>query len=232
MSRRDEFKNENPNPSKYFLEWKGEKKAFQYYDKEASEKKLIELPFRFLFLKAMHTVKGWSNASESGIYSNEVQFIGEQELNVRSFKGGEIAKGLWNDIKGRVVDFGGHYTQSIYAMLEDGTLVNINLKGGSVSAWYEFKKNNFQRMQDEWIIIEDVEEKKNGAVKYNVPQFKFKVSLTDDEDKKAEEVYSTLKLYMDSYLSAKEISEANNEEVPAEPQQPVSVMDEEDDLPF
>ena len=50
----------------------------------------------------MHTVRGWSNSSESGIYSNEVQYIGQEELNVRSFKGGEIACGLWKDIKNKV----------------------------------------------------------------------------------------------------------------------------------
>lgn len=236
MSRRDEFKNENPNPAQIFLEWKGEKKAFQYWDKDKKENVSVELPFKFLFLKAMHTVRGFSNASESGIYSNEVEYIGKQELTVKSFKGGEIASGLWKDIKGRVDSFGGYYTQSIYAMLEDGTLVNINLKGGAVSKWYEFKKDNFQRMQDEWIIVEDVEERKNGAVKYNVPEFKFIVSLTDDEDKKAEQVYSTLKVYIDAYQDSKDIIESTNKdsENPPENQAPIESYEEDliDGLPF
>ena len=204
MSRKSEFQNENPNPAKMFLEWKSEQKTFCFYDKEKSENVFLELPFKFLTLIEMHTVKGWNNASESAIYSNEVKFIGTEELSVKSFKGGKIAKGLYKNIKSQIKDAGGHYTKSIYAMLTDGTIVNFQLKGSVVREWGEFTKKTRSRLSDEWVEVDGYQEMKSGGIKYTVPTFIFNTSLTEEEGKMADECYETLKEYMNKYTSATE----------------------------
>ena len=222
MSRTDEFKTESKNPSKYFLEWKSNKKTFEYYDKEAGVNVEVKLPFKFLTLKEMHTVKGWSDSSESAIYSNEVKYIGTEELNVRSFKGGEIAKGFYKDIKNRVKDFGGHYVKSIYIMTEDGEIWNLQLKGSTVQQWGEFTQKTRSRLSDEWVEVTEAEERKKGSIKYSVPIFMFNTSLNSEEGKTADKVYAALELYMNSYLDSKEVEKADEE----------MELVKDDDLPF
>lgn len=230
MSRKDEFKNENTNPAKRFLEWKSDKKTFEYYDKEKEERVAIKLPFKFLTLKEMHTVKGWSDSSESAIFSNEVKYIGTEELNVRSFKGGEIAKGLYKEIKNRVKDFGGYYVKSIYIMTEDNEIWNLQLKGSAVQQWGEFTQKTRSRLGDEWVEVVEAEERKKGSISYTVPVFKFNTSLTNDEGDKADLVYNTLETYINSYLDAKEVQEKTPlDEVPLSDLPPVEVYADTDE---
>ena len=80
-------KSVSSNPTSKYLEWKSNDKAFSYYDKEAGQNVKVELPLKFVFLQHYHTVKGWNDASASGIYSNEVFYIGSEPMTVRSFKG-------------------------------------------------------------------------------------------------------------------------------------------------
>ena len=79
----------NTNPALKFLEWSSKYKCFKYYDKEKGENVKVELPLKFVILEHYHTVKGWNDASESGIYSNEVLFLSSEELEVKAFKGGQ-----------------------------------------------------------------------------------------------------------------------------------------------
>lgn len=238
MSRSEEFKNQNQNPCELFLRWSSENGVFEFYNKEIEAREVFGNKFSFLFLKQLHTVKGWSSASESGIYSNEVDKIGQEELNVRSFKGGGIAKGLWRDIKYTVKDFGGHYVRSVYIMLEDGTLANLQLKGSQAQVWYEFTQKTFSRLQDEWVKVDGSRKMKNGSIEYTVPTFSFLSSLNSVENEKAEKVYATLKLYMDAYLAFNKnevVTDSNK--IEASPVPPAHgdediVFNDGDDLPF
>src|SRR6056300_1509717 len=87
------------NPTTKYLEWISNDKSFEYYDKEAGQKVKVELPLKFVFIDHYHTVKGWNDASESGIWANEVYYIGSEPMKVRAFKGGTIADGIYKDIK-------------------------------------------------------------------------------------------------------------------------------------
>lgn len=223
MSRKSEFQNENPNPAAAFLEWKSEKKCFSYWDKEKEQNIEVKLPFKFLTLKEMHTVKGWHDASESAIYSNEVKYISNEPLNVRSFKGGEIAKGLYSEIKEWVKNAGGRYVKSIYIMTPDGEILNLQLKGSAVKAWGDFTGKSKARLYDEWVIVEQAEELQKGSIKYSIPVFTYASSLSQDEGAKADQVYATLEMYMKAYLSAPEEEKIVEAEITPE---------EEDDLPF
>jgi len=192
------------NPVKRFLEWKSNDKCFSYYDKEKKENVSVALPFKFLVLDQLHTVSGWNDATSSGIYSNEVKFISKQVMTVKPFKGNEIAKGLYADIKEKVKNAGGHYVKSIYIMLEDGTLANIQLKGSAVQQWGEFTNKSLSRLPEEWVVVDKAVEGKKGAVKFTTPGFKFDGSLNDAEAAKADAVFDELETYLKAYLIKEE----------------------------
>ncbi len=192
------------NPAKRFLEWKSNERAFSFYNKETKENVSVPLPFKFLVLDQLHTVSGWNDATSSGIYSNEVKFISKQVMTVKPFKGNEIAKGLYADIKEKVKNAGGHYVKSIYIMLEDGTLANIQLKGSAVQQWGEFTNKSLSRLPEEWVVVDKAVEGKKGAVKFTTPGFKFDGSLNDAQAAQADAVFDELETYLKAYLIKEE----------------------------
>ena len=203
-NRRSAFSAPQSNPSTKFLQWKSNEKCFEFYNKEKQEKVSVPLPFKFLVLDEMHTVSGWNDASSSGIFSNEVKFISKEVMTVKPFKGNEIAKGLYKDIKEKIVAAGGHYVKSIYIMLEDGSLANLQLKGSAVQKWGEFTQKTRNRLPDEWVQVTKVIEGKKGAVKFFTPDFSFERSITEDEAMQADEDFNILETYLKAYLTKAE----------------------------
>lgn len=197
------------NPSKRFLQWKSNDKNFSYYDKSIGEKGEnvpVNLPFKFQFLEHFHTVKGWNDASESGIYSNEVKFISKEPLEVKSFKGGKIAEGLYSEIRPKIRDAGGKYFRSVYVIDESGEIVNLQLKGAVVSAYSDFMKENEGKIESYWVEINKSLDLKKGATKYSVPVFEIGKAFTKDELSLADEKYKDIVAYFDKY------SDKTNEE--------------------
>ena len=220
-NRRQAFAQPKANPSTKFLQWKSNEKCFEFYNKEKQEKVSVTLPFKFLVLDEMHTVSGWNDASSSGIFSNEVKFISKEVMTVKPFKGNEIAKGLYKDIKEKIIAAGGHYVKSIYIMLEDGSLANLQLKGSAVQKWGEFTQKTRNRLPDEWVQVTKAIEGKKGAVKFFTPDFSFERSISDAEAVQADEAFNILETYLKAYL------------VKAEPiVEEVIHDDPEDDLDF
>lgn len=209
MARLNRPTNGSTSPVTKYLNWKSNDKAFSYYDKEQGKNVLVELPIKFLFLEHYHTVKGWNDATESGIYSNEVYAIGKEELSVKAFKGGEIGKGLYKEIKEKVKNAGGVYHRSVYGMLPDGELVNFQLKGSGVKAYSDFYNDNNHLLDNQWIEINEAKDGKKGAVKFSTPDFKVGGNITKAEDKLANESASKLQGYMDTYFGR--VSEDNIE---------------------
>ena len=220
-NRRQAFAQPKANPSTKFLQWKSNEKCFEFYNKETQQKVSVPLPFKFLVLDEMHTVSGWNDASSSGIFSNEVKFISKEIMTVKPFKGNEIAKGLYKDIKEKIVAAGGHYVKSIYIMLEDGSLANLQLKGSAVQKWGEFTQKTRNRLPDEWVQVTKAIEGKKGAVKFFTPDFSFERSITEDEAMQADEAFNILETYLKAYLVK---AEPVVEEIPQD--------DPEDDLEF
>lgn len=216
-NRRQAFAQPQSNPAIKFIEWKSNDKCFNYYDKEAQKNVEIPLPFKFLVLDELHTIKGWNDASSSNIYSNEVKFISKEVMTVKPFKGNEIAKGYYKDIKDKVVAAGGHYTKSIYVMLEDGSLANISLKGSGVQKWGDFTQKTRNRLADEWVIVAKAEDGKKGAVKFSTPSFSFANSISDAEADLADEAFNILESYLKTYLAKAEPAIVEEEDDDFEP---------------
>jgi hypothetical protein len=212
-NRRQAFAQPQTNPATKFIEWKSNDKCFNYYDKEAQKNVEIPLPFKFLVLDELHTIKGWNDASSSNIYSNEVKFISKEVMTVKPFKGNEIAKGYYKDIKDKVVAAGGHYTKSIYVMLEDGSLANISLKGSGVQKWGDFTQKTRNRLADEWVIVAKAEDGKKGAVKFSTPSFSFANSISDEEANMADEAFNILESYLKTYLAKADIEVVLNGDI-------------------
>ena len=207
MSWLERPEKKSSNPAKKFLEWKSDEKCFMYYDKAKKENVKVELPFSFVILEHYHTVKGWNDKSESGIYANEVLSIGLDELEVKAFKGGLISKGLYKEIKPVIQNAGGHYSRSIYAVTNEKEIINISLKGSGVSSYSEFI-NNFgdNNFDKNWIEVNEAKEMKKGRVKYSVPVFSKGKEITKREalEPFAEELHNYMVEYFKGDKNVKE----------------------------
>jgi hypothetical protein len=207
-NRKQAFSQPQTNPSTKFIEWKSNDKCFSFYDRETSANVSIQLPFKFLVLDELHTVKGWNDASSSQINSNEVKFISRDEMTVKPFKGNEIAKGLYKDIKEKIKAAGGHYVKSVYCMLEDGSIANLQLKGAACQSYGDFTAKTRSRLTDEWVVVDKAIDGKKGAVKYTTPGFAFDKSLSESEVDLADEAYNVLEAYLKTYLVKSQSIEA------------------------
>lgn len=192
MSRRDEVVSSYEKPAEKYLEWASNDKGFRYYDKNEGGN-VAFTPEKMLFLAERHTVKGWSDPDETGIFSPEVVDLGKEPLTVKTYKGRTIAKGLYSDIKEVVNAAGGRYTKSIYMMLPDGSIVNLQLKGIALKSWMDFTQKSKARLADEWVVVDSIGEGKKGSVKYSFPVFAYNGSLTATQGEQADMVYDKLK---------------------------------------
>jgi hypothetical protein len=213
MSNRTQvFAGGSKNPATKFLDWKSDQKGFSYYDKGLGKNVEVPLPFKFVFLDELSTVKGWNDASSSGIFANEVKYLSKEPMTVKAFKGGEIAKGLYNDIKERVKNAGGHYSKSIYIMTEDGELANIQLKGSATQQWGEFVKANKSRITQTWVNIDKAIENKKGKVVFSIPNFTIGADIEDIDAKDADDKFDELEAYLKTYLAKVDEVEVQAEE--------------------
>lgn len=211
------------NPANRWFEWQGSTGNLKYYDKLREENIDVNPSgFKFLLLDVLATVKGWHDSSESGIYSNEVRNVTKEPLNVRAFKGGVLASGLYKDIKDTVKAVGGHYVQNCYIGYFDENdelvLGSIQFKGAALNAWIEFGKEHQNEIYDGAVQIDGYTEGKKGSITFRVPVFSI-VEASEDLKDQAKELDKELQLYLNSYL-------ANEPEVAYEPDT------EEEEIPF
>jgi hypothetical protein len=211
------------NPAVHFIEWKGEKGVLRYWDKlkgEKGENVFVPIPFKFLVLDCLSTIKGYSDADQSGYWSNEIRNIKEDKLIVRSKKG-KCSEGCYDKVMMECK--GAKYTQSVYiAMRENGKLIlaNLQLFGCAVSAWIEFRKKNKNIYKGAIEIAGTVEGKKGNTVFFS-PEFKV-IETLPETDTQAKELDKELQTYLTVYFGkAKEHSDIPDEfpadnEIPAE----------------
>ena len=202
--RENRMTTEMSNPATKFLSWKSEHQKFSYYDKTTGQNVFLEMPVKFLALARFKTVKGWNQKREGAIIANEVKSL-KDEFVVNFYKKGdrqEIARGPWSDIKETVEMWNGRYTESVYAMLPDGELVNLQLQGASLSTWFEFQKNQTHRFFNEFVHVEGYKEGKTGAVTFTYPVFGFGGKLKSEQEKLAEAADELLSRYEASYFKS------------------------------
>ena len=247
------------NPSTRWFEFaSGSDGGFvRYYDKEAEKKVCLGDAenggkFQFILLDELATVQGWHDPSESGIFANEVRDTRQDTLVVRSFKGGELASGLYASIKDRIVASGGHFVSSCYIAYKDENghlrIGNIRFKGAALSTWMEFKKacptkkdangKSVKAYYLDAVKIDGFEPMKKGGTAFRIPKFAL-VSLSEESNKQAVTLDSELQTFLTDYLKRPR-TEAAAETAKADPapeqQQEqrgnAHFRDMEDDIPF
>ena len=191
--------NERPvNPSTKFFEWNGKDGNFFYYDKEKKTKVDVPFPFVFLVLDQLSTIKGWSDADQSGIWSNEVKHK-DAILQVRTKKGLQV-EGKYADIKGKVV--GADFTTSVYIAFKDETgklaIGNIAMNGSCLNAWIDFSKG--KKVEEGAIRVENYTEAKKGAISYRMPAF-ISFACSQKTNDEAVALDATLQAYLNQYLA-------------------------------
>src|SRR5689334_2515222 len=121
MSRSNPSENSNPNPATRRFEWNGEKGTVRYYDKDAKQNVEVGSDFTFILLYQLGSVGGWHDASDSGIYSNEVKDTRQEAFVVKAFKGGVLAEGIYQSIKDRVGTLGGQFVAKLYIAFKNSS---------------------------------------------------------------------------------------------------------------
>lgn len=234
MSRSDPNQ-KSANPAKMWFSWDGAKGNLKYYDKETEKDVHLELPFWFILLDRLATVRGWHDPSESGIYSNEVRRTTDEPFTVRAFKMKEpIARGFYADIKDKVKASGGKFNTNLYIafigpmdQLEIGSLM---LRGAALQPWFDFEKANRKEVFQNAIKITKFEEGKKGSVTFRKPVFEL-TDLEPDMEEKAGELQKHLDVYLTRYLSKADNSETTDDKLNALVEEKAK-DEEEDEIPF
>jgi hypothetical protein len=176
VSRSNPHENGNPNPASRWFEWNGENGVVRYYDKDAKQNVDVGSDFTFMLLDQLGSVRGWHDASDSGIYSNEVKDTRQEVMVVKSFKGGALAEGIYKDIKDRVNAVGGQFVANCYIAFkgDDGELAlgSLRFKGAALGAWMEFSKAHRTDLYKKAIRINGYTEGKKGRIVFRVPVLK------------------------------------------------------------
>lgn len=240
------------NPATRWFTWAGggDQGYVEWYDKDAKENRRVDGAFTFLLLDELSTVKGWHEASESSIYANEVRDLRQETLVVRSFKGGELATGLYADIRDKIVAKGGHYHDSIYIAYKEGEslkLGNLGLKGAALSAWMEFKKSapskkgadgkSLKAYFVDAVTIGGYLDGKKGGTKFRTPTFALK-TVSEETNAQAVALDADLQSFLADYLKrpkAEAVSAPAIEEPPPSDNAPNPARhfdDFADDIPF
>jgi len=210
------------NPAQKFFSWDGSEGQIIYFDKDlpvdGKEKKGGNVPisgvFTFILLDELATIKGWHEASSSGIYSNEVKDTRQEVLVVRNFNKDTLAEGVYKAIKDRVVSVGGKYCASLYIAYKDDDglkIGNLSLKGAGFGPWLEFAKKNRADIYKKAVYISGKTEGKKGKVKFQMPVFALK-DITEETNDQATELDKQLQTFLASYLSRPKVQQASEHE--------------------
>ena len=193
------------NPSQKYFEWDGVNGQFEFFDKTQKTettkgvKVSVPLPFRFLVLDRLSTVKGYNKDEKSGYWSNEVRDIKTEIMVVRTKKG-VAGKGTYANVIDTKDCRGAKYCQSVYIAYKDGdkmVICNLGLTGTAVSSWIEFCKGN--KIMEGAIAVETSTDEVNGATHYKKPVFK-KIPSTKESEEKAKELDIELQKYLALYF--------------------------------
>lgn len=201
------------NPAAKFFEWDATKGQVKYWDKEQEQEIVEKLPFHFLMLDILTTIKGFHNQSESGIYSNEVRSL-DQIIKVKAFEGGLIAEGKYDNIKDRIKSAGGKFAKSVYIAYSEGGAMqigNITFKGASLGPWIDLEKKVGRRgLEEKAVVITGSTHESNGNIEYEVPTMKVR-NVKPESDQKAIELDKVLQEYLDKKTDHVDLPEDESE---------------------
>lgn len=191
------------NPAVRFYEWSGGDGKMKYFDKSRGEKGenvLVDLPFHFLVLDILHTIRGFSDADQSGFWANEVREIKKEQLTVRTKKG-VVATDLYSNLS-HVLNQGAAYSQSVYIATKDETgkfiLCNFQIKGSAIGEWINACKG--RNIYKYGVSIIDATPEKKGKTNYFTPVYKLTGSVSEESELTAKTLDKELQEYLTAYF--------------------------------
>lgn len=228
-----------PNPAVRWFEWNGEHGTVRFFDKDSKKNIDVPLPFTFLLLDELASVRGWHDASESGIYSNEVKDTRTDLLVVKSFKGGTLAEGVYKDIKDRVNTLGGQFVANCYVAFKhngDLAIASLRFKGSALGAWMEFRKAHRNELYKWAVDITGYTEGKKGRIVFRMPTFELRV-VSDETQNRAFALDAQLQEWLSGYFSRRtsdqpEASTTNGHEEQEGGESEHAAPLTDDDIPF
>lgn len=204
------------NVASRFYEWNSDDKCFKYFDKTLGtpdkegkvkgETVNVKLPFSFLVLDVLATVKGYNEPSNKSYWSNEVRDLKKDIITVKS-KSGVEASGTYEHIKEKLANSGAKYVQSVYVAMKskDGLeIANIQMKGAALNAFIDFCKT--VKIHEIGVTVKKSIEKKKGRNIYHEPVFEA-MTISEKANEQAIELDKQLQTYLSAYL-AKNASES------------------------
>lgn len=201
------------NPAKHWFEWVGSKGCLSYYDKTKGEKGetvLVDLPFTFLVLDQLQSIKGFSDKDKSGYWSNEVRNTKYEKFTVRT-KAGIVDGGLYDDLS--CMSKGAKYNKSVYVAYYDKdaagkdilTIGNISMMGAAVGPWIDLCKG--KDIYKYAVSITGSVKEKKGSNEYYVPVFKLIQEVKPETEQAAIELDKQLQEYLTKYFNRHQVQE-------------------------
>lgn len=248
-----------PNPATAWLEWKGKSGQLEYWDKTKQEAVVVKLPFTFILLDRLSTVRGYNKKMGSGIYANEVRDTLTDPFVVKAFKGGIIAEGLWRDIKDRVTSrsVGAGFAINCYIGAKEGDgleIAALQLTGCALGPWIEFEQAhskpiappddpNGKKVKEVYakaITVKAGPKQTEGDIEFIPPVFTI-TPLKPETNKLAIALDRELQAYLESYFTRthkERVMEAGSvpthptPEPQPEPSIPEEPMPTDEEVPF
>jgi hypothetical protein len=207
------------NPAVRHFRWSGDEGNVNFWEKEAGDLKddgthtgqkvIVDLPFRFLILENMSTIRGGRDEGDHFLryYSNEVDHraLNKSTFVVRS-KNGIEATGSYQEVKQLT---GAKFVTSLYIgfmgddkQMQIGTL---EIKGAALTAWIDATKGVNNIFEDGFAITGAVAKKK-GKTNYFAPTFE-RVTVPEAVDKAACDLHEHVLLpYLKAYADKSPIT--------------------------
>lgn len=221
------------HPCEIWMKWNGETGTFSFYDKNQEKNIDVGNKFAFVLLDKTATITGWDDKSESAIYSNEVRNTAESPLLVKSFKGGDLANGLYSTVKDTIIAKGGKYTANIYFASSKSSgghsLCCMQLHGAALSSWMDFEKKNRKAIYEQGIRVSGYDEAIHGKITYRFPVFEIS-EINEETNQEATKMDAALQDFFDSKM-LKPKESVVSEEIPEGMDEPLD-YEPVDDLPF
>lgn len=240
MSRSNPHASGLVNPAKRVFEWNSENGGVRYYDKDAKKQVELGSDFSFVLLDQLGSVRGWHDASSSGIYSNEVRDTRAEILLVKAFKGGQLAQGVYKDIKDRVAASGGKFVSNCYIAYKGDNgefeLGVLRFKGAGLQSWMEFTKANRADLYKKGVKITGAVDCKKGRIVYKTPTLKL-VDLSEATNDAAIALDVELQEFLETYLNQNkrvqtDVAATHVRDEDADYNEPEPPAVDDDDIPF
>jgi hypothetical protein len=179
------------NPSVRFYEWAGGEGCMKFF---------VKLPFSFLVLDILHTIRGFSDSDQSGFWSNEVRDIKTEALTVRTKKG-IVATDVYKNLA-PVLNQGAAYCQSVYIASKDeaGKLMicNFQIKGSAIGEWITTCKG--KNIYKYAVSIVGATPAKKGKTEYFTPVFKLSPTISEETEVTAQYLDKELQEFLTAYF--------------------------------